>query len=92
MAIIVCFVSDDWRIQQRLILVQLLAKSLSGEEITRELISVLQVHYKVSVNVLISAMHDRASINSVAMRTIQVIYPQILDIGCFSHTVDNVRE
>lgn len=52
MAIIVYFV------QQRLIHVQLLAKSLSGEEIAGELISVLQVHYKVSASALISAMHD----------------------------------
>ena len=43
MAILVRFVSDDWRIEQQLICVQLLAKSLCGEEIARELISVLQV-------------------------------------------------
>ena len=79
-------------VQQRLIRVQLLAKFLSGEEIARELISVLQVHYKVLVSALIGAMHDRASVNAVAMRTVQVIYPQILDIRCFSHTVDHVGE
>jgi len=92
MAIIVRFVSDNWGIQQRLICVQLLAKSLSGEEIARELISVLQVHYKVSASALIGAMHDRASINAVVMRTVQVIYPQIQDIGCFPHTVDHLGE
>ena len=70
----------------------LLAKSLCGEEIARELISVLQVDYKVSASALIGAMHDRASVNAVAMRTVQVIYPQILDIGCFSHTVDHVGD
>ena len=43
MAILVRFVSDDWRIEQQLICVQLLAKSLCGEEMARELISVLQV-------------------------------------------------
>lgn len=43
MAILVWFVSDDWRIEQQLICVQLLAKSLCGEEIARELISFLQV-------------------------------------------------
>ena len=90
MAIIVRFASDNWRIQQWLIHVQLQAKSFCGEEIARELISVLQVHYKVSASALISAMHDRASVNAVAMRTVQVIYPQILDIGCFSHTVNHV--
>ena len=37
-------------------------------------------------------MHDRASANSVAMKTIKVMYPQVLDIGCFSHTIDHVGE
>lgn len=37
-------------------------------------------------------MHDRASVNSVAMRTIKVMYPQVLDIGCFSHTIHHVGE
>ena len=63
MAILVCFVSDDWCIEQWLIRVQLLAKSLCGEEIARELIPVLQVDYKVSASALISAMQDRASVN-----------------------------
>ena len=26
------------------------------------------------------------------MRTIKVMYPQVLDIGCFSHTIDHVGE
>ena len=37
-------------------------------------------------------MHDRASVNLVAMRTAKVIYQYILDIGCFSHTLDRVGE
>lgn len=37
MAIVVRFISDDWQIQQRLVRVQMLSKSLSGEEIAREL-------------------------------------------------------
>ena len=82
MVILVCFVSDDC-IEQQLICVQLLAKSLCGEEMARELVSVLQVNYKVSASALISAMHDRTSVNTATMRTIKVIYPQVLDSGCF---------
>ena len=36
MAIIVCFMCHDWKIQQRLIRVQFLAKALAGEEIARD--------------------------------------------------------
>lgn len=66
-----------------------LAKSMTGEEIACELISVLQVQYDVGSSSLIAAMHDRASVNNVAMSFVRVMYPSILDIGCFSHTLDN---
>jgi len=91
MAIILRFVDKDWIIQHRLIHLQLLAKSTTGEEIARELISVLQVQYNVDSSSLIAAMHDRASVNKVAMSFVRVMYPSILDIGCFSHTLDNVE-
>ena len=38
-------------------------------------------------------MHaDMASSNNVAMLTIKVLYPNVLDIGCYSHTIDHVGE
>ena len=49
MVIVLRFVDDDWQIQHCLIHLQLLAKSLTGEEIARELISVLQVGYSIGV-------------------------------------------
>ena len=37
-------------------------------------------------------MHDHASVNDAAMRIVKVIYPDLLDVGCFSHTLDLVGE
>jgi len=37
-------------------------------------------------------MHDCASTNIVAMRTLKVLYPHALGVGCFSHTLDQVGE
>ncbi len=37
-------------------------------------------------------MHDRASVNNVAVRTMKIVFPQLLHIGCFSHTLDHVGE
>ena len=37
-------------------------------------------------------MCDRASANGVAMRTIQIVYPRMIDVGCYSHTIDLVGE
>ena len=90
LAIVIRFVSDSWIIEQRLIGIQLLAKSLSGEEIAREVISLLSTKFGIGPNHLISAMRDRASANNVAMRTLKVVYPNVLDVGCFSHTLDLV--
>ena len=67
-----------------------LAKSLTGEEIAHELITVLQVQYGVGTSTLLPAMHDRASTNTLAMTTVKVLYPEIVDVGCFGHTLDHV--
>ena len=84
------FVSSDWRVEQRLVKVQMLSKSLTGEEIARELINVLLVTYSIHSNNLLAAMRDRASTNNVAMNTLKIVYPSIVDVGCFSHTIDHV--
>ena len=90
MGLVVQYITSDWKIQQRLVHLQLLAQSMSGEEVARELITTLSVHYTVSSNSLLATMRDRASVNDVALRTLKVIYPALLDINCFSHALDLV--
>ena len=90
LAIVVRFIDGDWCVQQRIVRVQMLSKSLSGEEVARELISVLSVSYGVRSSNLLASMRDRASVNNVAMRTLKVVYPLTVDVGCFSHTIDHV--
>ena len=90
--VVVRFVAPDWCIYQKLIRVQMLAKSLCGEEIAREIIYVLSVEYGVMSQQILAVMHDCASTNTVAMHTLSVLYPMALDIGCFSHTLDRVGD
>ena len=90
LAIILRFVDSDWCIQQRLVRVSMLAKSLTGEELARELISVLSVTYSITSNSLLAAMRDGASVNNVAIQTLKIVYPLVNDIRCFSHTIDHV--
>ena len=71
---------------------QLLAKSLKGEEIACELMTVLSTELSIPSPKVLAGMHDRASSNNVAMSTVKVIYPHMLDIGCYSHTIDHVGE
>lgn len=68
----------------------LLAKSLSGEEVARQLITALPTELLIPVDKVSAFMCDRASVNRVAMRTIPVLYSKMIDVGCFSHTLDLV--
>jgi len=69
------FVNNLWVLQHELLAIQLLSKSLTGEEVAHELIQVFSVYYSIPSDHLIAAMHDRASVNSVAMRTVKVVCP-----------------
>ena len=91
-AVVVRFIDSGWCIQQKLIRLNMLAKSLTGDEIARELINTLSVDYGVKSESVVAIMHDCASANKVAMRTLQVLYPAVLGIGCFSHTLNRVGE
>ena len=58
---------DGWKINQRLIRLQIVVKSLTGEELTRELISVLSVNYGIATQHLLATMKYFASVNEVAV-------------------------
>ena len=93
LAVILRFVDrTTLTIHQRLIRMQLLSKSLAGEEVARELLSVLSTEFGVASNSLLAVMHDRAAVNAVAVRTLKVLYPFFLDIGCYLHTIDHVGD
>lgn len=47
LAIVVCFMDEDFVIHQCLIRLQLLTKCMNGEEIARELINTLSVVYSI---------------------------------------------
>ncbi len=68
LAIILRFVDrSTLTIHQRLVRVQLLTKSMTGEEVARELLSVLSTEYGIASSNLLAAMRDRASVNTVAV-------------------------
>lgn len=83
---------DNWVIKQQVCRLMLLAKALTGHELARQLIAVISTELSVPSHLVVGAMRDRASVNSLAMRTISVIYNNMLDIGCISHTLDHVGE
>ena len=77
------YLTDDWVIKQEVCRLMLLTKSLTGEEVAQQIISVIFTEMGISSDLVVGAMHDRASVNEVAMRTMKVIYQNLLDVGCF---------
>ena len=67
MAIVVRYVSRDWKITQRLVRALLVTITMCGEEVARELIATLSINVGVASGHLLAAMHDRCSVNGVAM-------------------------
>jgi hypothetical protein len=63
MAVVIHFVDSDWKIQQWLVCLMHLAKSLTGEEVARELIVVLSTTLGIGTQRLLTAMRDRAAVN-----------------------------
>lgn len=82
----------DWELKQCVGRLKLLAKSMTGEEVAQQIIVVLSTELGITPQFIVAAMRDRASVNDVAMRTIKIVYNQLLDVGCFSHTLDHVGE
>ena len=89
LAIVIRYI-DGWNIHQRLVCLQFLAKSMTGEELARQLISTLSATYGVQSNTILATMRDGASVNNVALCVFKVIHPNIMDVRCFSHTLDIV--
>lgn len=92
MVIVIRFIDDEWCIQQRVARLMLLAKSMAGEEVARQLIVCLSTELGITSNNLIASMRDRASVNNVAVQTLKIVFPLMFGIGCFSHTLDHVGE
>ncbi len=67
MIILLRFVDNQWNIQQRAVRLILLAKSLTGEEVARQLIVCLSTELGIGSNLFVAAMRDRASVNNVAL-------------------------
>lgn len=65
---------------------------MTGEELAQQLLSCLSTNLGINSALLLAAMRDRASVDDVAVRTLKILYPSLVDIACFSHTLDHVGE
>ena len=88
--IIVRFVSDNWSILQRLIRLDICAKSVNAQDLAHVLNDCLSVDYQARGNSLLATMKDGASVDQAALNHIKFVFPKMLSVVCFSHTLDNV--
>ena len=89
LAVVVRFIKN-WNIEQRLVRLSLLAKSVNGDELAREILTILSTQLGVSSGKLLACMRDGASVNEKAMNTLSIMYPHVMNIVCFSHSLDLV--
>ncbi len=75
MVVVLRFIDDGWIIHQRVVRLMLLAKSMTGEEVARQLVTTLSTELGICSNLLVASMRDRASVNNVAIDTLKIVYP-----------------
>ena len=85
LAIVVRYIQEDFKPTQRLVRLEVLAKTLKGEEL-----SCLAMDYNFGPGAIIGGMRDGASVNAAALRQLKFFYADLFDVVCFSHTLDNV--
>ena len=52
----------------------LLAKAVTGNEVARQIVEMISTELPISSNKVLAAMHDRASVNTVAMRSLSFVW------------------
>ena len=67
LAMVVRFLDNAWNIQQRLVRLQTLAKSLKAEEIAQCLIKAFAVDFSIPPTNLLAAMKDGPAVNQAAL-------------------------
>ena len=81
---------QDWEVKVRLVRFQLVKNSVNGDELARIIIEVLHQKLNVPQGCILAAMRDRAPVNTRALQTVSVLYPEMLDVGYISHFLDRV--
>ncbi len=90
LVIIIRYVDNDWKVRQVLARLKVLSRSLTGDQLAGELIEAISTCLQIGRPNLLAAMRDGASVNSAGIRVVKAVYPCLLDVTCFSHTIDRV--
>lgn len=89
-AIIVRYLDAQWVIQQRLLRLDVVAKSVTAQDLCQVLVECLFTRYSIQGAQVVAMMRDGVAVNGAAVRHLGVFMPNAMNIVCFSHTIDNV--
>ena len=90
LVIILRFITTNLEAAQRLVRLRILSKGLTSQQLAREIITCLSTEYHLPTTALVAAIRDGAAVSGAAMRYDRDMYPQVMDITCVSHSLDNV--
>lgn len=88
-AIVLRFVDDHWNICQRLARLRTVAKAVNAADLAQVLNQCLAAQYQIEGERVMACMRDGVAVNGAAIRNLAVLYPNLLDVVCFSHTANN---
>ena len=91
-AIIIRYVNDEWQLIQRLVRLDVVAKSVNAAQLSQVLIECLLTHLQLRGQQIKAIMRDGAAVNGAAVKHLQVFMPLMMNVVCFSHTLDNVGQ
>ena len=79
LAVLVRFINEKFEIVQRLVHLIVLAKSLSANELARDIITILCTGLQIPAGTVICAIRDGASVNGTAAQTMkEVMFPSMM--------------
>lgn len=90
LTIVLRFVKEDCKPMQHLVRLEVLAKPLKGNELAQRLMTCIAVNHSFWANMVFAGMRDGAAVSSAAIMQLLFFYPNIMDVICFSRTINNV--
>ena len=93
MVVLVRWIQDDFSaINQRLICVKTLEKSMSGNEVGTFLMGLLLSSYAILPADIVASIRDSCATNGKAERNLSHVLPNMESMKCISHTLSHVGE
>lgn len=82
------FIANHCFIQQRLVKLEVLAKSMNAEELVQRLMQCLAGECMIRPDQLLASMRDCVAVNEAGLRQISFFFPNMFIATCFFHTGD----